>query len=274
MKTEASCSVLRVLSKMRGSLVQTVELLIQDTSRMSEVSLQLQYYLLVLQVYCMSGKREILQLQVRCANTEIGCPWTGTVGTLDNHIASCLFALVPCPNKCEDDKGAGELLLIRKHLDQHLKTKCPKRAYECPHCGEKGTFASITEDHDQVCEKNIVICPNKGNGCSLSMERGKIEDHVSIDCEYTEVACVYEGLGCGARMLRKDRAAHESEAREKHFDLCMATVTKLSVQLEVVSGTIKLSDMQQNLKTGALKDEQHKRLIEKTKNSLDVSRTY
>jgi len=36
------------------------------------------------------------------------------------------------------------LLLIRKHLDQHLKTKCLKRNYECPHCGEKITFAGTT----------------------------------------------------------------------------------------------------------------------------------
>ena len=252
---------------MRGSLAQTVELLILDTSMMSEVSLQHQYHFIELQVYCTSGKREIQQLQVRCTNTERGCQWTGTVGTLDDHIASCQFALVPCPNKCEEDKGAGELLLIRKHLDQHLKTKCPKRAYKCSHCGEKGTFTSVTEDHDQVCEKKIVACPKKRSGCSLSMERGKTKEHVSSDCEYTEVACVYEGLGCGARMLRKDRAAHENEAREKHFDLCMATVTKISVQLEAVSGAIKLSDMQQKslLKTVALKDEQHERLIEENK---------
>ena len=125
-----------------------------------------------------SGKRDIDELQVRCANTERGCRWTGTVGTLDGHIASCQFALVPCPNKCEEDKGAGELLLIRKHLDEHLKTKCPKRAYECPHCGEEGTFASITEDHGQDCEKKIVACPNKGRGCSLSMEQGKIKDRL------------------------------------------------------------------------------------------------
>ena len=29
--------------------------------------------------------------------------WTGTIGKLDNHIATSQFALVPCPIKCEDD---------------------------------------------------------------------------------------------------------------------------------------------------------------------------
>ena len=167
---------------------------------------------------------------MRCANSERSCQWTGTVGTLDDHIASCQFALVPCPNKCEEDKGAGELLLIRKHLDQHLKTKCLKRAYECPHCGEKGTFTSITEDHDQVCEKKKVACPNKGSGCSLSMERRKMKEHVSSDCKYTEVACVYESLGCGVRMLRKEREKHEKKDREKHLDLSLKIVKSLSEQ--------------------------------------------
>ena len=92
---------------------------------------------------------------MRCDSMERGCQWTGTIGTLDNHIATCQFALVPCPNKCEDDEGAGELYFMRKDLDDHLKTKCRKRAYECQHCGEKGTYryASITEDHDKVCDK-------------------------------------------------------------------------------------------------------------------------
>ena len=135
---------------------------------------------------------------------ERGCQWTGTIGTLDKHIATCQFALVPCPNKCEDDKGAGEMHLTRKDLEEHLKTKCLKRVYECQHCGEKETYASITEDHDNVCNKKIVSCPNKGSGCPLSMEREKTKQHVRSVCDYTEVACAYESLGCGVRMLRKD----------------------------------------------------------------------
>ena len=179
-------------------------------------------------------------IQVRCANFERGCQWTGTVGTLDDHIASCQFALVSCPNKCEEVEGAGELLVIRKHLDEHLNTKCPKRAYECPHCGEKGTFASITEDHDQVCKTKIVACPYQGSGCSIYMEQGRTIEHVSSDCVYAEVACVYESLGCGVRMLRKDREKHEKEDREKHLDLSLSTVRFLSQQLKAQSDTVHI----------------------------------
>ena len=167
-------------------------------------------------------------------NTEKGCQWTGTVGTLDGHIASCQFALVPCPNKCEEDKGAGVLLLIRKLLDEHLKTKCPQRADECPHCGEKGTFTSITEDHDKVCEKKIVACPNKGSGCSLSTEQGRIKEHVSSDCKFAEVACVYESLGCGLRMLRKDIVEHQENEDKAHLHLMFKSFSLLKEQHETL----------------------------------------
>ena len=172
---------------------------------------------------------------MRCVSMERGCRWTGTIATLDNHIATCQFALVPCPNKCEDDKGAGELHLMRKDLDDHLKTKCPKRAYKCQHCGEKGTYASITEEHDKVCDKKIVPCPNKGSGCPLSMERGKTKQHVRSVCDYTEVACAYESLGCAVRMLRKDAEKHKREAREKHMDLALDTVSSREEQHKTLS---------------------------------------
>ena len=235
MKTVASCSVASVLRRMRGSLVLTVGQSIPNTSRMSEVELFKILYRVRNSTDLFSGKRGIDELQVRCANTERGCQWTGTVGTLDSHIASCQFALVPCPNKCGEDKGAGEQLLIRKQLDEHLKTKCPNRAYECPHCGEKGTFASITEDHDQVCEKKIIACPNKRRGCSLSMEQGKIKEHVSSDCKFAEVACVYMSLGCGVRMLRKDIVEHQEKEDKVHLHLMLKSFSLLKEQHQTLS---------------------------------------
>ena len=178
---------------------------------------------------------EIKSLGVPCSSMERGCQWTGTIGTLDNHMAACQFALVPCPNKCEDDKGAGELHLMRKDLDDHLKTKCPKRSYKCQHCGEKGTYASITEDHDKVCNKKIVPCPNKGSGCPLSMERGKTNKHVRRVCDYTEVACAYESLGCAVRMQRKDVEKHKREAQDRHMDLALDTVSSREEQHKTLS---------------------------------------
>ena len=171
---------------------------------------------------------------MRCTSLERGCRWTGTIGTLDDHKANCQFALVLCP-KCEDDKGAGELHLTRKDLDNHLKTKCPKRAYECQHCGEKGTYATITEDHDKVCNRKIVPCPNNGRGCLLSNERGESEQHVRSFCDYTEVACAYESLGCGVRMLRKDITKHQENDDKVHLHLSLRTLCLREEQHKTLS---------------------------------------
>ncbi len=105
------------------------------------------------------GEREIKELGVRCASRERGCPWTGTIGTLDTHLATCEYLLVTCPNKCEDDKDGGQTQLMRKDLEEHVQSRCLKRAFECPHCGEKGTYSSITVEHDKVCSNKMVACP-------------------------------------------------------------------------------------------------------------------
>ncbi len=192
-------------------------------------SLYLQYY-----ITSYIGEREIKELGVKCASRERGCPWTGTIGTLDTHLATCEYLLVTCPNKCEDDKDGGQTQLMRKDLDKHVQSRCLKRPFECPHCGEKGTYASITVEHDKICEKKIVACPNKGSGCPLSVERGKTKQHVSV-CEFTEVACAYESLGCGVRMMRKDVEKHKREAREKHLDLALDTVSSREEQHKTLS---------------------------------------
>ena len=172
------------------------------------------------------GGREIKELRVRCTSIqEGGCQWTGAIGMLDNHTATCPFALVQCPNKCEDDNGTRELYLTRKDMDDHLKTKCPKRAYECQHCGQKGTYASITEDHDRVCDMKIVSCPNHGSGCPLFMEQRKTKHHVRSVCDYTEIACAYESLGCGVRMLRKDIKNHQENDDKVHIHLALQSIS-------------------------------------------------
>ncbi len=180
------------------------------------------------------GEREIKELGVRCSSRERGCPWTGAIGTLDTHLGTCEYLLVTCPNMCEDDKDGELTQLMRKDLEEHVQSRCLKRAFDCPHCGEKGTYASITVEHDKVCDKKMVACPNQGSGCLLSMERGKTKQHVSV-CEFTEVACAYESLGCGVRMMRKDVEKHKREAREKHLDLALDTVSSREEQHKTLS---------------------------------------
>ena len=177
------------------------------------------------------GGREIRDLRVKCDNVESGCHWTGTVGTINEHLITCQFTPVSCPNKCGDKTE--QFNLIKKDLEIHLKTKCPNRAYRCQHCGKKGTYTSITNGHDKVCGKKKDPCPN--NGCPLLMERRTIEQHVRSVCDYTEVACPFENLGCGARMQQKYVKEHKNEARERHMDLALETLSLREAQHNTLS---------------------------------------
>ena len=123
------------------------------------------------------GKRDIKALCVKCAN--VGCEWEGTVGTLEQHVATCEFAVVPCPKECKDENN-GVQHFMRKDLASHLESTCSNRDYQCQHCEEKGTYASITQDHDKVCKKKIFPCPNAG--CSEEMQRQHLDKHVRNEC--------------------------------------------------------------------------------------------
>ena len=48
----------------------------------------------------------------------------GTVGTLEKHVATCGFILVPCTKQCKEDNDAVKCLL-KKDLEEHLQTDCP-----------------------------------------------------------------------------------------------------------------------------------------------------
>ena len=168
------------------------------------------------------GKRDIKALKVKCDNVERNCQWEGTVGTLDAHVATCKFTLVPCPKECKDQKN--EIThFMRKDLDKHLENDCPNRDHECKYCGEKGTYAHITQVHDKICKQKIFPCPNK---CTKTMPRQDIEKHVELECEYTVIACKFKNIGCTTEMKRGDMATHEQDTN-LHLSKALDTVVKL-----------------------------------------------
>ena len=48
------------------------------------------------------GMRDIRALPVKCDNVERGCQKEGTLGTLEEHKAVCLFTPVLCPKQCNE----------------------------------------------------------------------------------------------------------------------------------------------------------------------------
>ena len=170
----------------------------------------------------LTGKRDIKALKVKCDNFERNCHWEGTVGTLEAHVITCKFTLLPCPKECKDNTNKIKHLM-RKNLNKHLKNKCPNRDHKCELCGEKGTYAHITQVHDGICKQKILPCPNK---CTKTMPRQDIEKHVELECEYTVIACKFKNIGCTTEMKRGDMEAHEQDD-SLHLSKALNAVVKL-----------------------------------------------
>ena len=172
------------------------------------------------------GFRETQALLVRCANVERGCVWEGSAGTLDSHVTKCGYILVFCSSRC---KAMGkEVQLMKKDLDNHLKMECPNRNYQCVNCQKKGTFASITKEHDAVCTKKVVSCPNFK--CTLTMERGLTKRHLETVCDFTVITCMYASIGCSSKMTRMDMKLHE-EVDKSHLPLTLKKIEMLDKML-------------------------------------------
>ena len=67
------------------------------------------------------GEQEIKSLNVKCNNCENGCGWLGELRSLDNHLKTCGYALLRCPNECTKNKKVVQLL--RHGLDTIISRK-------------------------------------------------------------------------------------------------------------------------------------------------------
>ena len=159
---------------------------------------------------------------MRCDNVDRGCKWTGTVGTVKDHVDKCRYTMVQCSKKCKVE--GNDFSLMRKYLKNHLTTDCPNRAHKCEYCGEEGTYAGIAEEHDQLCLKKPIPCPN--TECKMSVERGRVEEHVASECMHTIVACQYSNIGCTQREKRKGIKTHEEDDKV-HLHLSLKKIAQL-----------------------------------------------
>ena len=164
---------------------------------------------------------------MKCCNVDHHCEWVGTVATLDEHVATCEFTLIPCPKQCKDENSKVKRI-IRKNLDTHLKEDCPNRDYACEYCGEKGTYAHITQVHDEECEMKILPCPIPE--CKIKMQRWCVQRHVSTECEYNIIPCKFKGLGCDVKLKKKDMRAHEKDDKI-HVHMAIDMIAKLECDL-------------------------------------------
>ena len=170
-------------------------------------------------------KHEAMCIKVKCSNSERGCEWEGTLEALEKHQATCEFTPLPCPKECKDDSNK-ITRVMRKDLADHLERECPQRDHQCKHCGEKGTYANITQIHDARCAKKPVSCPE----CKETMLQGTKRKHLDEECEVVDLPCKYVQLGCGVKMKRRDLAAHEQDDKQLHLDMALETMNMMRKQ--------------------------------------------
>lgn len=169
------------------------------------------------------SSRRIKTLRVWCDNERYGCQWEGELMNLKGHVLQCRHNAVPC-KLCSQR-------VLRSEIVSHLKTKCMKRRYNCPHCNEQGTYVSITTTHCQHCPNIEIWCPNLG--CSKIAKRCKMPAHRRV-CPKEKVACTYSGIGCQATTTRESLAKHISESMEQHLTCAVEEITAMKSTPPVV----------------------------------------
>ena len=71
----------------------------------------------------------------------------------------------------------------------------------------------------------MVSCVNKE--CDSVLERGCVQEHVLLSCNYTEVSCKYASIGCGEKRIRLEMKAYEKD-HEHHMSLAPNKTTELN----------------------------------------------
>ena len=203
------------------------------------------------------GARHTQALKVKCDNLDNGCQWVGELCSLQEHLLTCGYALLPCTNQCKN--GTNPVKVLRKDLDDHLNNKCPRRQFPCQHCNENGEYKERTTAHLKICPKVKVQCPNEK--CLVSIPRCDVATHRST-CPYERVPCKYAKVGCKEKPLPKDLKTHEEDDQ---FHLRVTTETVLEQNKKITILETKLSSLEtgstnQRTRYGTMENDLNKKL--------------
>ena len=210
------------------------------------------------------GEQEIKALKVKCNNSENGCDWVGELRSLDDHLTTCGYTLLRCPNKCMENNK--EVQRLRSNLDCHLKNECPNRQYQCPHCKATGRHCDITTTHLDTCSKVQVTCPN--TGCKALVPRCDLPDHQS-KCQFEKVQCKYAEIGCKEKLTRKDLEQHESNDRV-HLHHAIETVNELQRRMNIQKKEINVQHEESKKQLEAINAQREK--SQKQQEEIDKQR--
>ena len=73
--------------------------------------------------------------------------------------------------------------------------------------------------------------------CTLTTERGRVEEHVANECVHIIVACQYSNIGCTQREKRKDIKTHEEDDKV-HLHLSLKKIAHLDNAVREMSAKL------------------------------------
>jgi hypothetical protein len=172
-----------------------------------------------------------------------GCFWVGKVNDLENHLSTCSYFEVECT-------WAGcNFRTERRDLPAHVEL-CVCRVVNCELCNEVVMFR-LMEIHQDMCPSRPFSCPTAG--CNATFPFHELRQHREA-CQYLELVCPYkQSIGCQHRCLRRDMAAHSSDA-SVHLTCVIGKLVALeqrNADLEVKNRILKttISSQQRDIST-------------------------
>lgn len=184
-------------------------------------------------------KRLTHKKQVRCPLNKRQCDWEGDLYSLANHLNSCEYFMMRCPNSGCDS------VVIRSNFSIHNEV-CPNALIRCTWCDMKLKQLNYDTHVTSNCPLYPVICPN---GCDVGeMERKDLVQHIQNVCTKAKVNCQYREFGCFVGLEKHEREMHYENKVKEHLLMIKTSV------LEIVSEQNRMRE--ENLKLREENEEQ------------------
>ena len=173
--------------------------------------------------------REIISLKVYCTNSEEGCEWKGTINETDTsieaHLNSCPYQLIPCTNECGEN-------IRRSTLETHLTESCPERLVNCQYCGKQDKHQIIiSSSHLDECRYYPLKCSNEE--CEEVIPRRLLASHRK-KCPKAIITCEYNTVGCDVKMKKEEQEKHNDESIKHHLAMAVKRIASIQTHNEVL----------------------------------------
>jgi len=151
-----------------------------------------------------------------------GCQWIGKIIDYPQHIRICEFLKETCSCK---------KMVLRRDSGLH-EAECSHRLSKCELCGVEQEFRFLEVHKREECPEREVSCPN--TECRIKMKKSTVLDHLSNECLFQNVTCIFHNVGCEATIKRGELESHALTFNYKHTELLLSKYLSTQNELKEV----------------------------------------